>query len=249
MLRLILGLALFVQVAYSAIAFVAASTVVQASGNPSSGTSSGITTTGATLLVITVTDVNVVSNNDTVSDSKGNTWHHLATDYANANLHATIFYAYDHGGSALSVGSSHTFTVAGAFTTFSAQSFSGTDTTSAVFTNEIGANTASALSLATGSFTCTYASSLIMTTGGFRTPTTPYTVSGTGTFSTPITGNFSTGTFGGNGGAYSIQSGGPTAENVTWTANAGTGQIVSIAACFAPPIAAATGSKYGAIIE
>lgn len=72
-------------------------------------TTSALDTTNATLLV-----VGYMANRDlsttVVSDSKGNTWH-SATVYSYSDHYVTFYYSWDHGGSALSVGSGHTVSV------------------------------------------------------------------------------------------------------------------------------------------
>jgi hypothetical protein len=117
-------------------------TKVANTGKPSATTTDAIDTTGATLLIIgTHTWVSAATG---ASDNKGNTWHAL-TASGDANCgYARIFYAYDHGGSALVVGSGHTFTITGGGAqTITAAAFAGTDITSAVYERENGGLNAS----------------------------------------------------------------------------------------------------------
>lgn len=115
-------------------------------------------TTGATLLTaVCGVYVALGATYSTVSDSKGNTWHY-GTGVNGLSYGIRIGYAYDHGGSALSVGAGHTFsTTNNGNTNFPAcvfRSWSGTDTTSAVFVGTgTQATTSASPTLAPGAIT------------------------------------------------------------------------------------------------
>jgi hypothetical protein len=125
-----------------AIARVAHASV--ANTGSSTATTSAIDTTGATLLVVLTDSRGSSSTTHVVTDSQGNTWHSLHIAHGSDSW-LTLHYSFDHGGSALSVGSGHTITVTTASAPFYISavfaSYSGTDTTSAVFDQENWNNT------------------------------------------------------------------------------------------------------------
>lgn len=95
------------------------------------GTSGAIDTSSASILVAHAASYK--PGTLTFSDSKGNTWTKLTAKTANTFSKSQIAYAFDHGGSALVVGSGHTFTIATdtppTYCTFNAAAFSGSLTT------------------------------------------------------------------------------------------------------------------------
>ena len=128
-------------------------------------TSPAINTTGATLLVVLGINYNDVTA--ATSDSKGNTWH-LLTKYGDGGPSGILWiaYAYDHGGSALSVGSGHTFTIVqGNYPSLAVLAFSGTDTTSAVYqaSSDKGVYSSAGTTIQPGSVTPAAAGDLIVT--------------------------------------------------------------------------------------
>lgn len=125
----------------AAIASVSVATA-RSTGGAEMTTVASQTTTGATLLTaVCGVYVALGATYSTVSDSKGNTWHY-GTGVNGLSYGIRIAYAYDHGGTALSVGSSHTFSTTNngnaSYPACVFRSWSGTDTTSAVF---VGAGT------------------------------------------------------------------------------------------------------------
>jgi hypothetical protein len=130
---------------------------------------SPITTTGATLLVaITANDA---SGAGTLSDSNGNTWHGLTEwhDTTNGVHYLKIWYSYDHGGSALSVGSGHYVTDStGNHQSICFLAFSGTDATSAVYVSgtDKGNFTTPATTVKPGSVTPNASGDLLITACG-----------------------------------------------------------------------------------
>lgn len=92
--------------------------------------SPAVNTTGATLIVAYVSDdFNDVSTSGTITDSAGNSWHHLTSSAGNGHASGGIFYAYDKAGSPLVTSNNYTLSYSGSFyasVTFGA--FSGTQT-------------------------------------------------------------------------------------------------------------------------
>jgi hypothetical protein len=98
-----------------------------------SATTTAIDTTGSTLLVVISYYWSSITG--TVTDSKGNTWNNL-TQYGTSDSTGLcqIHYSYNKGGSALSVGTNHTFTISSqAYQCLHAIAFSGTLTDSSVY--------------------------------------------------------------------------------------------------------------------
>lgn len=131
---------------WGTIALVANTSNVCGSGSCTATTGS-LNTTGATLLVAFVgTGADCGDPTGfTVSDSNGNTWHHLAleNDCAVSGVDTTIWYAFDHGGSPLVVGSGNTVTIVGSNVTSTVAAFSGTQTTSDPFDQQSGGKSVS----------------------------------------------------------------------------------------------------------
>jgi hypothetical protein len=120
-------------------------------------TTGGINTTGATLLIAVAYYASAAPSAPT--DSKGNTWR-ASTAYSDGEgtpHEIEIYYSYDHGGSALSVGAAHTFTCGNSNNGpwLMVYAVSGTLTTSAVYDTVNGAGSAggNVTSIATGSIT------------------------------------------------------------------------------------------------
>lgn len=122
-------------------------------GNANTTTTPSINTTGADLLVAVCSDYDTGA---TLTDSKSNTWASLTVQ--TATVRARIMYAKN-----ATVGSGHTFTLAGAglFPSLEVAAFSGSDLTSP-FDVENGAASASASSLAPGSITPGSANELVV---------------------------------------------------------------------------------------
>lgn len=180
------------------------------------GATGAINSTGATLLVVVIGDGSAAAN--TVTDSKGNTWRSLTMQTKFGNT-SQIFYSYDHGGSALSVGASHTVTVTtSSLPAYFFYAFSGTST-SAPFIAENGNVTAVfGATLQTGSVTPTCPNNLMVTgvqPGGDLVG--PYTVDSGFTAVNRLGGS---GTNYAVGAAYILQSA-ATAKNPTWTIDTG----------------------------
>lgn len=133
-----------------AIALVASTRAVSADGTGATVTTPGVDTTGATLLVAVVSDWPSTGPSG-ISDSKGNTWRTLTSRVT--TVRNRILYAWDHGGTALSVGSGHTIsTTSGNFQTIDFLAFSGTQTSSDPLGQQNG-TTANAASVSAGSIT------------------------------------------------------------------------------------------------
>jgi len=123
---------------------MAYSLVAHAAIGGNNPTTSAIVTTGANLIVVLVTEY--LSAASTLSDSKGNTWTSLTAKVVGSHSATTLFYCLNP-----TVGSGHTFTLAGGlFQGLFIQAWSGAAASSA-FDAQNGATSASASSLATGS--------------------------------------------------------------------------------------------------
>lgn len=183
-------------------------------------TTGAINTTGATLAVIAATDFNNTIQAANISDSKGNTWTNLTTQFS-STTRARLFYSV-----LSSVGSGHTFTVASAsFPSIVVRTFSGVKTSSP-FDVETG-GTSSTTTVATGSLTPSENNELIVTGVGFDRIATPSIDSG---FNTPVGVNFSSGSNMGTSLSYIIQTT-ATAVNPTWTVS-GSGFLAAPIASF-----------------
>lgn len=158
MLRMILALVLAwpLLAAPTRIAFASAE-------GASPKTTGAITTTGASLLVVIVSDNGYGTPGNIVSDSNGNTWYALATTIRGGDC-ITIFYAYDHGGSALSVGSGHTATVtyAGKQVAFTWAAYSGTLSTGDPYDGQLSGSSPSGDPCQPGSITPTVNGTLLV---------------------------------------------------------------------------------------
>jgi hypothetical protein len=113
--------------AYAAITGPVTAITAKASGsNPALSGSVNTGSAGITLLVVTLAGFSSSTSLATVSDAKGNNWHH-ATDRVIGTLHAGIWYAFDSGsGQPLVVGSGETVTVIGNYPSYEFTSWAGT---------------------------------------------------------------------------------------------------------------------------
>lgn len=172
-------------------------------------TSGTIDTTGGDLLVcVVVSWANTTA--PTLSDSKSNFWNALTAAYTLSTLvRVRIFWANG------SFGTSHSFTLthgADFYGALSAAAFSGADASPAD-TVENGASSFGVTSLQPGSITPSNNDSLVVTGIGWQGTTSAmsapsgYSLIGSNGYNPDF----------GNGGAYIIQSGSPSAENPTWT--------------------------------
>lgn len=216
----------FAQKAKAAVAFVASANA-GCSGS-CTATTSGVDTTGSTLLVAVVIEYVANPATATVSDSNGNTWHHLTTidDSANSGIEQVIWYAYDHGGSALVVGPAHTFSVNGtSYPGINVQTFSGTQTSSDPFDVQNGNKSTPTSTIQPGSITPSANGELVFTgIETFVANTLTYTIDSG--FSSPQTlfynGNLYIGT------SYLVQST-AAAVNPTWTDTNTASHVTTIA--------------------
>lgn len=154
----------FIPTTKAAVAFVVSSSA--GCTGSCTATTSGIDTTGATLLVAAVNEYFADPTLANMSDSNGNTWHHLTMldDSATSGMEFVIWYAYDHGGSALSVGSGHTFSYAGtSYAGLTVMAYSGTQTSSDPFDQQNKAGTAAGFTAQPGSITPTVDNELVVT--------------------------------------------------------------------------------------
>lgn len=208
-----------------AIALVSHGIYSNGGSNSNGFTTPGQNTTGATLLVVAYAEA--LGSAGVISDSNGNTWHQLSLDGL-SQVQVDIWYAYDHGGSALVVGAGHTVTSSGTatFPSIGFTSWSGTDTTAAVFDGQNGGTTTFANSVATGSVTPSAANALVFACNATNDPT-GLVVSGGSLAMLDINPNSSFGTCG-SGVAYVIQTT-AGAVNGTFTETNSSGQAAAIA--------------------
>jgi hypothetical protein len=169
------GVFCFLPKAHAAISMVASTTAVCTSSYSScSASSSPINTTGATLLVLVDSEFSHNPASSTVSDSMGNTWHHLTVvnDSSGSAVEMVIWYAYDHSGSALAVGSGQTFNVSGAaYPAVAISAYSGTQTGSNPFDQQNGNKLATAsTTIQSASITPSVNGELIVAAEGANNP-------------------------------------------------------------------------------
>lgn len=190
-------------------------------------------TTGASLLIATVSD-GCTSCTYTISDALGNTWHPLTVS-SSSNARAQIFYAWDHGGTALSTGSDTFYCTGSSGSSYPyciVTTFSGTQTTSSPFDQQ-GNNNSGAGGLTfmtTGSVTPTVANELVISVistnlnAGTYSLTSPFNIAA----QSPLVGGVN---YGGAQGYYIAPS--TAAQNPTWTLlNGVSGQLSTATATF-----------------
>lgn len=131
-------------------------------GGASGGTTAAIDTTGSNFIVIGVSFSAASVGTVVISDSKGNTWTPLTTHSQTGQVGHRLYYCYGP-----TVGSGHTFTIAGTaiFASLIVSAWSGVATSP--FDVENGSSTATFTSLSTGSVTPNQSNSLIITGVGF----------------------------------------------------------------------------------
>jgi lysophospholipase L1-like esterase len=191
-------------------------------------TSGAIDTTGATLLTLTLSVYNTSAAGVTVTDSQGNTWRALNNRAGTANIHTTIWYAYDKSGGSLVTSQNHTVTItrAGTFNpggVFSA--WSGTIISGDPFDVQAN-NGGNGSSLGTNSITPTRNNALILSTFGSDTAGTYSPGSLTLLTSLPYVLAYNMG----NAQAYSFQRQ-AAATSTTWT-NSNSGNFATVIAAF-----------------
>ncbi len=191
-------------------------------------TTGAIDTTGATLLTLTLSVYNTSAAGVTVSDSQGNTWRALSNRAGTANIHTTIWYAYDKSGGPLVTSQNHTVTItrAGTFNpgaVFSA--WSGTVITGDPFDVQAN-NGGNGSSLGSNSITPTRNNALILSTFGSDTAGTYAASSMTMLTSLPYVLAWNMG----NAQAYSFQRQ-AAATSTTWT-NTASGNFATVIAAF-----------------
>jgi hypothetical protein len=177
-------------------------------GNTETATSDAVDTTGATLIVVATSHF---SPTPTLSDSKGNTWTALTT-YGPGSYEVKMYYCVSP-----TVGSGHTFTLAGANTypTFTVLGFSG-GSLSSPFDQQNGATGSSFDTVQPGSITPTQDNELVVTALSGALSGTPASIDSG--FSTPVQiANGSGAIF--NAIAYKIQTT-AAAVNPTWSVSA-----------------------------
>jgi hypothetical protein len=199
------------------------------------GTTPGLTSTGATILLFGLVADNADSTTATVSDSNGNTWNHL-TNYATSPFaQVSIWYAWQHAGGALVVGSGHTLTFSGANSVggvFAA--FSGTLTSGDPYDtpNQNGAgNSGYTGTQQTGSITPSANNALIFTIVGTGTGAGNFPDTIDSGFATPISSASTV--YGDNGvcASYLVQ-GTAATVNPTWANGSGMGHTDAAIAAF-----------------
>jgi hypothetical protein len=184
-------------------------------------TTPAIDTTGATLLVALGLQWDITTI--TITDSKGNTWHNLNIKGSGPILYSgygRIAYAYDHGGSALSVGTNHSFKVnTNGYQSLVVAAFSGTLPSGDPFDTQNGdSNLSPSYSLASGSVTPSTTGDLIISGmfDGYSTDADATNDKSLLIAGSAHNGNDMSGTMG-----YLITSN-TNAVNVTWTNNINT---------------------------
>lgn len=200
------------------------------------GTSPSADTTGADLIVLSATWFNSTTADVTVSDSKSNIWSPL-TKVTQSALCSRQWYC-----AAPSVGSGHTFTVAGSgtFSIMHMTAWSGAH--ASPFDLESGASNISTTTQQPGSITPSQANALVVTSFGF-TSVGVYTVNGGFTISDRR--SFSSGASEGAAQAYLVQTS-AAAANPTWTASGGAGTAIALIASFKPATTTTTrGMPFG----
>lgn len=180
-------------------------------------TTSAINTTGATLLIAGISMVGNV-NSETPTDSKGNTWHRINVETNGSSGYTTIWYAYDHGGSPLSVGSGETVTGGANTYGITVEAFSGTQTTFDPLDAQNGAASVSGATGQAGSITPALNNELVVAYNGSDIGGTAntYTI-GSGLTITDQLGFSSAVTYG-QGLAYIVQTT-AGAVNPTWSSS------------------------------
>jgi hypothetical protein len=183
-------------------------------------TSNGVDMTGASLIVVVENNYINDPTLNTVTDSGGNTWHHLTPqrDINWAGSSVVIWYAYDKAGAPLVTGSNQTVTIAGGFNqSFVVSAWRGSLTGADPFDSENGFKPSSFADSTTtvqaGSITPSQSNELIIagvgalqSTDGIMTINSGFTSLG----SVPAVTSMFVQT------AYLLQ-GGPAAVNLTWT--------------------------------
>lgn len=194
-------------------------------------TSSTVDTTGATLCVSSFSD-GVTTATYTPTDSKGNTWHPLTIASAGSQGRTQLWYAWDHGGSPLSVGAGHTFTgatTAGGNPWVVFTCYGGTQTSSDPFDQQNTGTTAAsvATSLQPGSVTPTSPNQLLVTAVSAYLEPIGFTIS-PGTFTITAQSGLAGGVNYAGGQAYLVETT-ATAQNPTWTLSSGAAQSMTAA--------------------
>lgn len=211
-----------------AFAFVTSAHKIGASGG---STTTAIDTTGVDFIAISISWYDAVTANPTVSDSKSNTWTALTLSSCSlADGSERLYYCKNP-----TVGSGHTFTVAGTsiFAPICVQCFSGGSTAELDQQNTFD-YTAGLTSAATGSLTPVADDSLIIT--GLHTYNATSAIGINGGFTAEIQ-NYSAGVSQGGAIAYLIQTT-AAAANPTWSWTSNSFAALSMAV-FRPTAAAA----------
>jgi hypothetical protein len=240
-MRKLILLALLAVPSWSSIAVVAHNKQ-SCVGGPCTTGNLVVDSTGATLIIATLNTASGsdCNTNPTLTDSRGNTW---VKGTSSINSTCTVQWrAYNHAGSALSVGSGHTFSVTGNFISFSILVLSGTQTGATDPLNKEGAGTSTAggTSLAASSILCDNPNSIVVTTmSAHKESTGGYSADSGFTVSDWV--SFVGGNTAGLGTAYLLQSGSPATVTPTWSGLNSASNISTTIACYNG--ATATASK------
>lgn len=213
----------------------------------SSATTTSVDTTGATLCVASFSD-GVQTATYTPTDSKGNTWNPLSINTPSAgNSRVQLWYAWDHGGTPLSVGAGHTFTgatTAGGFPYAVFTCYGGTQTSSDPLDvqNTGGSGASIATSTQPGSVTPNFSNELLVTVVSGYSETIGFSIDSGFAISaqSPLVGgsNYS-------GAQASFIETTITPKNPTWTLTSGVlGAMAASIATFKAATVAATGPKH-----
>ena len=190
-----------------------------ASANGSNPTTAAVNTTGVDLMIVVVGWFNSSQSTTppTITDSKSNTWAALTVRNTGTNSGTVIFYSR-----VTSVGSGHTFTLTGTFSSICVAGFSGS--ISSPFDQENGAGSTSASTLATGSVTPTNDNQLIIASVESGGAGDPFSINSS--FTIAVQDNGGADSFP-SGLAYKIQTT-AAAINPTWTLAASTQTAAAI---------------------
>lgn len=195
------------------------------SGGSNPATTSACNTTGSSLLIISITDFSNDCSADSVSDSKGNTWTLIVHKQAAGVTDGCLYLAWDHGGSPLSVGSGHTFSVTGSYPALEVATFSNTQVSSTPLDQSNSSNSPATGTIQPGSITPTTNNQLVVTMCG---STIAGAFSIDGSYSITDQQQYDGLTRMGGALAYIVQTT-AAATNPTWTSGISAGTVAIIA--------------------
>lgn len=214
--------------------FTLVAQTVQTTGNLNGATTPSVNTTGATLLVVSLAwysgSGGFTSGVPTLTDSKGNSWTQRTTTKSSpdTNQSSCLF-----DSQSPTVGTGHTFTVAGTASYPSISVVAASGPAQVLAENKNSASSNSATSIQPGSVTPTAANGLVITGFNGSGATTASIDSGF----TAVYNATSVGASIAGGIAYLIQTA-ATAVNPTWTTSGSTEMVATILDYIAAPLSA-----------